>query len=84
MGEGEEVSRDILRLGLAEQGITYGVDMRMVEHIPRDESRYFNLFLIAKGKPAFNGQNGNIIDNFPGSSSGCWRWTSTTRWTTPP
>ena len=65
VGEGEEVSRDILRLGLAEQGITYGVDMRMVEHIPRDESRYFNLFLIAKGKPAFNGQNGNIIDNFP-------------------
>ena len=65
VGEGEEVSRDILRLGLAEQGITYGVDMRMVEHIPRDESRYFNLFLIAKGKPAFNGQNGNIVDNFP-------------------
>lgn len=65
VGDGEELSRDILRLGLLEQGIAYGVDRRLVDHIPRDERRYFNLYLIAKGKPAFNGQNGNIVDSFP-------------------
>lgn len=65
VGQGEELSRDLLWRSLMEQGITYGVDERLVDRLSRDEERYFHLFLIARGKPAFDGKNGNIVDNFP-------------------
>ena len=41
---------------MEDQNITYGVDQRLVDRLSHDESRYFNLFLIAKGKPAFDGR----------------------------
>lgn len=64
-GQGEELSRYMILQGLAEQGITYGVDERTVERLAHDRNRYFTLFLIAQGKPAFDGKNGNIVDYFP-------------------
>lgn len=63
--EGRDVSRELLLRTLKEQGITFGVDMRVVNRLSHDKRRYFNLFLLAKGKPAFDGKNGNIVDNFP-------------------
>ena len=37
----------------------------LADRLAHDENRYFNLFLLARGKPAFDGQNGNIVDSFP-------------------
>ena len=62
---GEELSRTQLYDVLVRQGIGYGVDTRLLDQIAHNEKKYFNLFLVARGKPAFNGQNGNIVDNFP-------------------
>ena len=67
MGQGKELTRGLLYQALDEQGISYGVDSRLIDRLSRDEDRYFHLFLIAKGKPAFDGRNGNIVDYFPRS-----------------
>ncbi len=63
--QGKELTRELLWQTLEEQGITYGVDERVVDRLSHDENRYFTLFLIAKGKRAFDGKNGNIVDYFP-------------------
>lgn len=63
--QGQELSRDLLWQALEEQGIAYGLDERLVDRLSHDENRYFTLFLIARGKPAFDGKNGNIVDYFP-------------------
>ena len=62
---GKELTRDLLMRAMEEQNITYGVDGRLVDRLSHDDQRYFNLFLLAKGKPAFDGKNGNIVDYFP-------------------
>ena len=62
---GAELSQDMLYKAMADQRIMYGVDLRLADHLASDEARYFNLYLIAKGKPAFDGTNGNIVDAFP-------------------
>ncbi len=64
-GQGQELTRDILCQALEEQGIIYGVDARLTDRLSHDENRYFNLFLAARGKPAFDGKNGNIVDYVP-------------------
>ncbi len=63
--QGRELSRDMLLRALEDCGISYGVDTRLVDRMAHDESRYFNLYLIAQGKPAFDGKNGNIVDYVP-------------------
>lgn len=63
--EGEELSREMLYRAMLAQDITYGVNTRLADRLAHDESRYFNLFLLAKGKPAFDGENGNIVDYVP-------------------
>ena len=65
VGEGQELNRDLLWRAMRGQGITYGVDERLVDRLSHDDERYFHLYLIAKGKPAFDGKNGNIVDYFP-------------------
>ena len=62
---GAELSQDMLYKAMADQRIMYGVDLRLADHLASDEAKYFNLYLIAKGKPAFDGTNGNIVDAFP-------------------
>ena len=37
----------------------------LLDRAAHDRDRYFNLYLVAIGKPAFDGRNGNIVDNFP-------------------
>lgn len=64
-GEGRELTRKMLYRAMEDQGITYGVDQRLADRLAHDDHRYFKLFLIAQGKPAFDGKNGNIVDYFP-------------------
>jgi len=64
-GGGKEISREMLYWTMKEQGILYGVDTRLADHLHREDRRYFTLYLIARGKPAFDGKNGNIVDYFP-------------------
>ncbi len=64
-GGGRELTRELLHQAMAEQGISYGVDERAASRLPRDEGRYFTLCLLARGKPAFDGKNGNIVDYVP-------------------
>lgn len=65
IGGGEELSRDMLCQALAEGEISFGVDTQVVDRIAHGDRKYFHLYLVARGKPAFNGKNGNIVDNFP-------------------
>lgn len=63
--QGQELTRETLCQAMEEQGIIYGVDARLTDRLSHDENRYFNLFLVARGKPAFDGKNGNIVDYVP-------------------
>lgn len=65
VGNGEELSREMLYRAMAEQGIVYGVDTELIDRLPMTRARYFNLSLMARGKEPFDGKNGNIIDYFP-------------------
>lgn len=65
MYQGAELTRDDLYRAMAQEGISFGVDSWTADRLSREDRKYFTLFLIAKGKPAFDGQNGNIIEHFP-------------------
>ena len=65
VGYGAEVSREMLYQALAAQGILYGVNTHLVDRWAMDREKYLHLFLVATGKPAFDGANGNIVDSFP-------------------
>lgn len=65
VGLGQELTRELFLQAMLGQGISYGVDERLVDRLSHDEYRYFNLFPIARGTPAFDGENGNIVDYFP-------------------
>lgn len=65
MRGGEELSRNQIYEALVERGIGYGLDTHLVDQLAHSDRKYFTLHLIARGKPAFDGKNGNIIDNFP-------------------
>ena len=65
VGEGQELSRDSFDRGMFGQDISFGVDTRLADRMAHEEKRYFQLYLIAHGKPAFDGKNGNIVDYFP-------------------
>ena len=65
MGKGRELTREMLYDAIKDQGIAFGVNERLADRLAHGDQRYFNLFLIAQGKPAFDGKNGNIVDYFP-------------------
>ena len=65
VGYGAEVSREMLYQALAAQGILYGVNTHLIDRWAMDREKYLHLFLVATGKPAFDGANGNIVDSFP-------------------
>ncbi len=65
VGYGAEVSREMLYQALAAQGILYGVNTHLIDRWAMDREKYLHLFLVATGKPAFAGANGNIVDSFP-------------------
>ena len=65
VGKGAELSRDMVYQALTAQDISYGLDTALLDRVAHDRNRYFSLYLAAKGKPAFDGRNGNIVDYFP-------------------
>lgn len=65
VGNGAEVTRDMIYQALDDQGICYGLETTVLDQAAHDRGRYFNLYLVAKGAPAFDGRNGNIVDYFP-------------------
>lgn len=65
MGGGRELTREMIYEALVAGGIGFGVDTHLADQLAHSDRRYFTLYLIAQGKPAFNGKNGNIVDNFP-------------------
>lgn len=65
VGYGAEVSQEMLYQALAAQGILYGVNTHLIDRWAMDREKYLHLFLVATGKPAFDGANGNIVDSFP-------------------
>lgn len=62
---GAELSRGALRRAMDMEKLAYGIDEGAVDRLPHDSEKYFHLFLIAQGKPAFDGKNGNIVEHFP-------------------
>lgn len=62
---GEEITREEIYRGMEMEDITFGVNEQLADRLSHDEGRYFSLFLIAQGKPAFDGKNGNIVEHFP-------------------
>ena len=65
VGKGVDVTRDMIYQSLTAQGISFGLNTALLDRAARDRDRYFNLYLVAKGKHAFDGRNGNIVDYFP-------------------
>lgn len=65
VGQGAELSRDMMDRALADHGVSYGLNTALLDRAARERDRYFNLYLVAQGKPAFDGRNGNIVDYFP-------------------
>ncbi|MEY8491952.1 FapA family protein [Lachnospiraceae bacterium 29-91] len=64
IGEGKDLDREMLDMALAETGISFGVDEELLRRLPEDRNPYFSLFTLAKGKPAHNGKDGQIIEHF--------------------
>lgn len=64
-GVGQQINRDMIYRGLKAKGISYGVNETLADRLSRNEHRYCTLYVIAVGKPAFDGKNGNIVDAFP-------------------
>ena len=65
VGQGAEVSWEMLTQALVSQSICYGIDQALLNQLPEEADRYFRLFLVAKGQPALNGQDGSLVDRFP-------------------
>ena len=65
VGQGAELSREMLSQALASQSVSYGVDEGLLDRLPQEADRYFRLFLAAKGQPALNGRDASLVDRFP-------------------
>ncbi len=65
VGQGKEVDEEMLKQALKEKGICYGLDEELLAAIPKEEGRYFHLYLIAQGVPPVRGQDGYVVDLFP-------------------
>lgn len=64
VGEGKELDRKMLDEALQKSGVAFGVDENLMLRLPDQKERYFFLFNVAKGKPAVQGKDGYIIENF--------------------
>lgn len=65
VGNGREVTREMLSEALNEAKVLYGVDEELLDRLPSGRDRYFRLHLAARGAPAVNGTDGAIEDLFP-------------------
>ena len=68
VGQGAELTRDMIDQALEAQGISCGVETAALDRAAQD--RYFILYLVAKGTPAVDGSDGAVADCFPRSLHG--------------
>lgn len=64
LGKGKELDRELLDNALKAKGVAYGINEELLNHLPKDQKRYFHLFPVAKGKTALNGKDGYIEEFF--------------------
>lgn len=64
VGEGKELDRGMLDQALTDSKVAFGVDEELLRRLPDERNPYFSLFTLAKGKPARNGKDGQIIEHF--------------------
>lgn len=64
IGEGREADRELLDRALEKAGVTSGVDHALLDRIPLEDECYFHLYLVARGRPAVDGENGRVIERF--------------------
>lgn len=65
VGNGEEITQDMLKDVLNKEGIVFGIDEELISCLPEKEDRYFRLFLAARGKPAVQGEDGYVVELYP-------------------
>ncbi len=65
VGDGQELSVEMLRAALDGSGVVFGLDEKLIERLPQDPKRYLRLFLVAQGRLAVNGKDGSVVDLFP-------------------
>ena len=64
IGEGQELSKEMLSKAISDSGIQYGLDEALLESLPEKGDRYFNLFPLAQGDAAVHGKDGSVVDLF--------------------
>ncbi len=63
-GGGIDISREQVYEKLSQSGVIYGIDEEKIDSIVA-ERQYRQLFIVAKGTPAVDGNDGRIKDYFP-------------------
>lgn len=64
IGDGVEVDRSMLEQALRNSGVNFGIDEELLDILPGDSNRYFQLHLAARGEAPVNGEDGYIEDLF--------------------
>ena len=64
VGEGSELTQEMLDKALRDKQVRYGVDEELLETLPNSPERYFRLYLAAQGTPAVHGKDGQVVDLF--------------------
>ena len=64
VGGGRELDRNMLSKALEEKQVKYGLNKDLLDALPDQPDRYFHLYLIAQGKAAVLGKDGQIVDLF--------------------
>lgn len=65
VGNGRHLNQEIIQQALEKQKVSFGVDRALLEALPQNAERYFQLFTVARGQPEVPGVDGRIIENFP-------------------
>ena len=65
VGQGKELNMVQLLQKLAEHRVACGLDLKLLKYLPTGPQRYFNLFLVARGKAPVPGSDGKVEERFP-------------------
>lgn len=65
VGAGRELDLGILNQTLSSFNVCHGVDQDLLKALPKDQDRYFHLFVVARGTPMIPGLHGRVVDLFP-------------------
>lgn len=64
VGQGRELDRSMLNQALDEKEVTFGLDEALLSRLPKEDHRYFCLFLAAQGELPVHGKDGHVVDLF--------------------